>query len=885
MIQKSLFIIVLFLMGTLTYAQERKGDKYYNAFQYARAIPYYAKAVKKDKKESVLVKLGNCYRKTKNYIKAEEVYGKLVELKPSDPAIRFLYAEALLNNGKYDLAKKEFQTYASLNKSDKLAKQYIYVCDEVKNLNEKTKCFNVYNIKSLNSPVSDFSPVVYKDGIVFVSENLPDLINDRTSNWTGNPYTGLLYAKYEQTKDSLGFKSARSFSPVFNNDALNGSAVFSSDKTEIYFTKADYKKKKTDGEVKRPNIYLAKQNGNSWEIKGALITADSFSVAHPAISSDGTRLYFSSNMKGGYGGTDIYVSKKEGDTWGKPENLGPGVNSEGDEMFPYISNDNRLFFSSNGRAGFGGLDIFVSHFDNGKWSNASNLMMPLNSNRDDFGIFWKDEKSGYISSNREGGVGSDDIYGFTMLFKPSFMEGKILHSISGNDPAANINVLLLTEKGDQIMHTTTDEKGKFRFDNINPDQKYQVKLDETDNSLQKNKYYLTDNKNRVIKVAVKTSTGIVLFTNLPSDLSLLHQLSTEDDSKPLISFSGNLLAGNEKEPLSNISVFLKSEIGDTVQVTKTNSFGSFVFTNIPSDKNYIITLDNNDPSVANKKITLVNKNGKELAVSETGMFAYKFIPSDKATLKLLEVVDDDLRANINGNIFSDANASNPVANVKVNLMDEKENVIQSTKTDDKGKFTFKNIKADIKYLIGLDGDDPQVKGKQLFFISNENKSSIKKFNSVNGKIIYEILPTDQKEFSTIYVDDPWVQVQQLNFKPKEAITIIENIYYELNAYELLPEAKITLDKVVKVMKDNPAITIEISSHTDSRATADYNLKLSKKRAQVTYEYILSKGISKSRLSAVGYGEQKLLNKCKDSVECTEEEHAKNRRTEFKINSK
>ena len=150
-----------------------------------------------------------------------------------------------------------------------------------------------------------------------------------------------------------------------------------------------------------------------------------------------------------------------------------------------------------------------------------------------------------------------------------------------------------------------------------------------------------------------------------------------------------------------------------------------------------------------------------------------------------------------------------------------------------------------------------------------------------------MLPSEQKTLASIYVDDPWLQVQKLKLTTtkKDTLTIIENIYYEYDKAEILSEARVTLDKVVQVMKGNPNIYIEIYAHTDSRSTADYNQKLSDKRAKAAVDYILSKGIDKSRLAGKGLGESKILNKCKDGIECSEEEHSKNRRTEFKIHTK
>ena len=173
----------------------------------------------------------------------------------------------------------------------------------------------------------------------------------------------------------------------------------------------------------------------------------------------------------------------------------------------------------------------------------------------------------------------------------------------------------------------------------------------------------------------------------------------------------------------------------------------------------------------------------------------------------------------------------------------------------------------------------------LVFDNNDNL--IKLVSLIKGhRFNYKPLSTEQSRFSDIYVDDPWLQVLQMKAKAvKDTLTIIENIYYDYADFRILPSAENTLEKVVKVMQLDPNITIEISAHTDSRGSASENQKLSLKRAQSAVDYMVKRGIDKKRLTSVGYGETRLLNKCKDGAECSEDEHSKNRRTEFKINKK
>lgn len=885
-ILKIVSIIFFCMYAQVSFAQMRKGDHFYNNNEYARAIPCYKKAAHGKDKADAMGKLADCYNKVKDYNKAEDTYKKLVELDPKSASVHFHYGETLLNNQHFDEAKKEFSTYASLMPGDKNAKSYIYACDEMKTWSTLPMNYKVYNLEDINSNVSDFSPVLYRDGLVFVSESPVDLVSGNKSTWNGNPYSCIFYSKGEKKDDSVVFDKGHPLSSVFNNDALNSSACFNKDQTEMYFTKADTKGGKGKDYVNHPKIYMAKLSGSSWRsIQSLPFNSDDYSTAHPALSKDGTTLYFSSTMPGGYGGADLYMVKRNGDAWGKPENLGPVINTAKDEMYPQFSDDGRLYFSSNGHEGFGGLDIFSSLWSDNKWTKPSNMNPPINSSRDDFGIVFKDAKSGYFSSDRFGGKGSDDIYGFVRTGKVEALDGKILQSKTLTDGAGNVNVLLLTDKGDPIQHTTTDATGFFRFDNLSGDQKYQVKLDGSDMDL-KGKYYLADNQNRIVRVTIKTVNGLVVFSSLPTDLKKLDKLTEDDaDANPNFSIAGSLLFGDDKSPLTDTKVNLKNDKGEVVQTAVTNSFGSFVFTNLPSDQNYLVTLDSSDPTLINKKIFLVNKSGKEMTVSDKGEFKFQILSTDKMMLKTLSVKDEDLLADMKGKIFTDDESKKPLANSKIKLVDDKGNVIQTVTTDANGQFNFTNLPADKRFLVTLDETDAKIKSDGTYYVTDDKGNIIRKMILKGGKFSFDILPTDSRTLSNIYFDDPWLQVQKIKTTQQDNLTVIENIYYDYGSAELLDAAKVILDKVVQVMKGNTDLTIELDSHTDSRGTDDFNMTLSQKRAQTAVDYIASKGIDKKRLSGKGFGETKILNKCKDGVECSEEEHAQNRRVEFKITKK
>jgi len=864
----------------------RKADSYYNNYEYSKAIPLYKKA--SDKNDDALRKLADCYRIMKNYGEAEKAYGKLAEKKPSDPMVYYYYGEALLTNNKYEEAKKQFSVYSTLNPDDKKGDLYAKACDDIKALLIKPALYKIFNLGEVNSPVSDFCPTFYKEGIVFASERIRDLVNYSENNWTGNPYLSLVYAKAEKKKDTVMYDKASVFSEKFSSDGHYGPACFNIDFSEIYFTKVDNTVTRKRGVVSQPKLYWSK-HGSGWsKPKPMPFASNDYATGHPTISKDGQYLYFASNMTGGKGGTDIWVSKREGDIWGAPQNLGEDVNTAGDETFPYISENNILYFSSNGHAGFGGLDIFASVQKDGKWNSANNMMPPINSTSDDFGIIFKSDNNGYFSSNRSGGKGSDDLYGFALSGMITSFSGKILLSNKTDDGAQNVKVFLLTDKGTIMQTTTTDGTGFFKFDNLLADQNYMVRVDESDASLvNQKKFYLADAKSRVVRVIVKGNGGIFIFENLPPDLTKLTQLVEDDASLKNFSIAGNMYAGDQRAPIENTKVNLVNDKGDVVQSTTTNAFGSFVFMNISPEQNFTVTLDDADPKLVSQKIYFTNKSGKEIAMSSGGAFKFQILASDKNTLSLLTVEDSQLLVDLKGTLFADKEGKNRLTNSNISLVDDAGNVVGTAKTDASGNFKFVNLPADKNYMVRLQEDDPSLSSKDVFLADAKGRI-VATLKAAGGKFFrYSFLPMDEQSLSNIYFDDPWLKVAKMQSQAMKdslanMMTIIENVYYEYQKFDLLPQTIITLNKVVEVMRSSPDITIDLISHTDSRGSDEFNMKLSEKRAQTAVDYIIAKGVDQKRLIAKGMGETQLGNRCKDGIECSEEDHAQNRRSEFKV---
>ncbi|MEK6615690.1 MAG: OmpA family protein, partial [Bacteroidota bacterium] len=435
---------------------------------------------------------------------------------------------------------------------------------------------------------------------------------------------------------------------------------------------------------------------------------------------------------------------------------------------------------------------------------------------------------------------------------------------------------------------STDGFGFFKFDNLLADQNYMVRVDESDASLiNQKKFYLADVKNKVVRVIVKGNGGIFIFENLPPDLTKLSRLEEDDVLLKNFSIAGNMYAGDSRTPIENTKVNLLNDKGETVQSTTTNAFGSFVFMNITPDKNFTVTLDAADPKITSQKIYFTNKSGKEIAMSSGGAFKFQVLASDKNTLSLLTVEDSQLLVDLKGTLFADKTGKKRLTNSDISLVDDAGNVVRTSTTDASGNFKFVNLPADKNYMVRLQENDLSLSSKDVFLADAKGRI-VATLKSASGKYFrYSFLPMDEQSLSTIYFDDPWLKVAKMQSEARKdsltnTMTIIENVYYEYQKFDLLPQTIITLNKVIDVMKANPDITIDLISHTDSRGTDEFNMKLSEKRAQTAVDYIIAKGIDKKRLLAKGMGETQLINKCKDGVDCPEEEHAQNRRSEFKV---
>ena len=629
---KNLLRLIILIFIFQSCVTSKSALKNFNNAEYNSAAEKYNQIVKEDDPKINFL-LAESYRKSNQIKKSADYYKKAIENGYKDEIVHYYLALSLKANSKVNEAITTINNYLQKGKNEK----YIgYAKAELKNLNElknypDSSYYSVKNLEAINSNLTEYSPT-YSNGKLFFVSNRD---TEKTYKGTGTPFTDIYEIK---TKGAIVDQNSLKILPDnINDEEVNeGSIAFSKDGMFMIFAKGNDGKSSGRNNV---DLYYSRYRSNKWQTPRLLNINNSKSWdSTPFLSIDGKTLYFSSNRSNGYGGTDIYKANlnKRG-RWVNLQNLGPEINTPGNEMYPYVSEDGKLYFASDYHLGFGGLDIMIATRKGGKIS-IENPGKPLNSEGDDFGIYFFNQTKGFFTSNRIGGKGDDDIYTFV-----------------NNDPELKI---------------------------VN--------------------YKLT----------------------------------------------GNTLT--------------------------------------PENENSYLTLDNST----------------------------------------------------------------------VKLTDRDNNIIEETFTGNDGSFSFIVYPEEEYYLVGE---------KENYFNSRVEFNTLGK-TADKAKL---------KDFVTNISFEKNLILEKIILNKS---IVLENIYYDLDRANIRDDAALELNKLVRILIDNPKISIELSSHTDDRATVEYNLDLSQRRAESAVNYIISKGISKNRLIAKGYGESELIIKNATS----EEEHQINRRTEFKV---
>ncbi|MFC5271053.1 OmpA family protein [Adhaeribacter terreus] len=466
-------------------------DRLYDEMAFAQATEAYKKLLDKNEPSlEIIQRIAHGYRLMNVSKEAEFWYAQVLAFPGAASINTFFYAEAARRNGNYEKAKQLYLQYGNQVKSDQaMAMKLAYACDQAQYWTKNPQPVAL-TAETFNSTNSDFSPVFYKNGIVFTSdrEKQEKGADNEIYAWTGKPYLQLYYL--EKDKDKNWGKVQPLPEPV-NSTYHNGAAVFSADGNTVFYTRTNkekYKKKKVntdptswanpplkDAPVSRLEIYISQFKNNEWTKPKpfAYNKPREYSVGHPALSPNGNILYFASDMPGGFGETDLYYCTKEADgSWSKPVNCGNVVNTVGKECFPTLAPDGTLHFSSDGHLGMGGLDLFSAKGTKAKWQAVTNLETPFNSGGDDFGIIFDPEgkgETGYFSSNRGSESGTDDIYSFKSSRVPCTLAGLTVEQPEAKQaqtegkPLSNVTLRLYRAGDTTALVSYSDKDGKFSF--------------------------------------------------------------------------------------------------------------------------------------------------------------------------------------------------------------------------------------------------------------------------------------------------------------------------------------------------------------------------------------------------------------------------------------
>jgi outer membrane protein OmpA-like peptidoglycan-associated protein/tetratricopeptide (TPR) repeat protein len=485
-----LYTTVLLVLSMSMFSQkvkEAKADKAYDKFAYVDAIKTYERLFEKGyKTPEMLQKLGNAYYFKAELENAAKWYGELFALTQDvEPEYYYRYAQSLKAIKDYKKADQMLEKFNQKNGSDIRAKLASAQKDYLAVIKKNSGRYTLENA-GINSEFSDYGSAFYNNKVIFASARDTGGVRKSKHSWTGENFTNLYSAEMGQDG---ALTSAERFSKSINSRFHESTPVFSKDGQTVYFTRNNFLTKKgkdKDGAVLL-KLYKATLNGDNWEnITELPFNSNEYSVAHPALSPDGKTLYFVSNMPGTLGQSDIFKVAINGDTFGAPENLGNTVNTEGRETFPFITPENELFFASDGHPGLGGLDVFATKIEaDGTFKNVVNVGEPLNSSKDDFAYLINNKTHlGYVTSNRDGGQGNDDIYRFKET-KPLIinceqtLSGVVTDKESGA-PLANAKVVLQNKDYKVLGEKITDSEGKFDFGVVDCGTKYILKTEKPD---------------------------------------------------------------------------------------------------------------------------------------------------------------------------------------------------------------------------------------------------------------------------------------------------------------------------------------------------------------------------------------------------------------------
>lgn len=463
--------------------------------------------------------------------------------------------------------------------------------------------------------------------------------------------------------------------------------------------------------------------------------------------------------------------------------------------------------------------------------------------------------------------------------KQTLIAGKILLN---KDPKLSINnraVDLIDHKGTVIKSTFTNRFGAFSFSGIQPSQISKIRINLKEQEPVSSFFTLVTARNNLV-ATTKAEAQTCTWNLTPEEINYL------TDENYSLNIGGKLILSSAKQKafFANKTIYLCNRLNTVVKKTTTNILGTFVFENLKPDNNYFIGIDKSELKQG-ERVDLLNKDEKYIGTLDTvasGRTSIRVSSNYNRKFNDISISDDEMIMNIKATIYGD-NTNNPIGRLKVVMLNDSYQVIDSATTDDFGAFRFKYLPFLKRFYLSAENSENMLDGFTNILIYNKDYNLVKIMTHEKGnKFSYKPLNAEIFRLREVEIEDPWLELVGTKKTSPAKKPIVENIFFESDKYVIGQQAKEVLNKVVVVMKANNKIKIEIGAHTDSKGTPEENLKLSSSRAKTVMEYLVAAGISSNRLVCKGYGETELLIHCGDSKPCTEIEHARNRRIEFKI---
>lgn len=411
--------------------------------------------------------LAECYRMMNDYGKAEIYYHELVNAGFGDtnPVIYLRWAEVCQTKGETDQAREYYKKYQKEDPRSQPAKLGIRSCDWISANQGRKARVTVTPVGSLNSSFDDFAPAPRSKDFdqLILTSNRTGTVGKHTDEWWGTPFSDLFVSTL--SGDSWSAPQPLEKEGIINTEIHEGTAAFGGDPGVMYFTRCQ----RWDEKKRFCSVMVTTQTEDSWSSPETVFADTNANYGQPALSADGLTILFSSNIKDGKGGKDLYMATRnsKNEPFGAQENLGDAVNTAGNDMFPFLYNDTVLYFASDGREGYGGFDIYKSVRRGKNWSKPENLLAPINSGYDDFGFVLKSMhenkylEEGYFTSNRPGGDGGDDIYRFDRRLLQFTISGQVKDRMTLL-PVPGAKVILVEENRTEAQ-AVADAAGKFRF--------------------------------------------------------------------------------------------------------------------------------------------------------------------------------------------------------------------------------------------------------------------------------------------------------------------------------------------------------------------------------------------------------------------------------------